>query len=476
MPLINFAGLASGIDSEALIDALSESLRNQRVVPNETKIAELEETNTALEELRSKLLSLQSIARGFSTLSGGILLKNASSTDESKITATASNSAANGTYAPTVTQRAKNATFSFASTSRTYTGTSDAINPNINDGAAESPNRTVTVTVGTGSFTETVNIPITSTTTITDFVTSFNSVSTKGVATLVNVGTSSSPDYRPFITTSNEGLERGQIAVTVGTEITTAGGGSFNSNTTSQATNATLTMAGFSGTITRASNTISDIIPGVTFVLQNTGTATITVSDDTAGTQARVQEFIDAYNEIVAFVDEGNLIESEQDGKELENIFGPLSKTRSDDGILSSLRSAISGSSYSGGSTVKIFADMGITTERDGTLKFDTNTFSTAITTEPNSVKEIWETFSDTVSLTGGTIDSYVKFGGLFDITINGNETLVTDLNDRIARAEEQIGKQEEALRLRFARLESLIGRLQSQQNALSSALASLGS
>ena len=55
MALINFAGLASGIDSNALIDATVEAQKQARVKPNEQKVSDLEETNSAYDELKTKM-------------------------------------------------------------------------------------------------------------------------------------------------------------------------------------------------------------------------------------------------------------------------------------------------------------------------------------------------------------------------------------------------------------------------------------
>jgi len=111
MPVINFSGLASGIDSNALIEAISEATRQARVVPHEDRIAELEDTNTSFDELKTKLETLQSLLRDFATIYGGGVIKSASSTDETVLTATAATSASNGTYSLTVNQLAKNATY-----------------------------------------------------------------------------------------------------------------------------------------------------------------------------------------------------------------------------------------------------------------------------------------------------------------------------------------------------------------------------
>ena len=98
MPLINFAGLASGIDSEALIEAITDATRQTRVEPNETKIGELEDENDAIEELKTMLTELKDITEGFTSLSGGVVAKQASSSDETVLTASASNTALDGTY------------------------------------------------------------------------------------------------------------------------------------------------------------------------------------------------------------------------------------------------------------------------------------------------------------------------------------------------------------------------------------------
>ena len=74
----------------------------------------------------------------------------------------------------------------------------------------------------------------------------------------------------------------------------------------------------------------------------------------------------------------------------------------------------------------------------------------------------------------GGIIQQYVRANGLIDTTVSGNKSLITNLNDKISQANKQILQQEEALRARYARLESLTGKMQGQQQALTSALAGL--
>ncbi|MCB0318774.1 MAG: flagellar filament capping protein FliD [Bdellovibrionales bacterium] len=470
MPLINFSGIASGIDSEALIEATLEADRNTQINPSQDRITKLQETNTALEEVKTRLTTFQSTLRSFSSLFGGGLFKGATSTDESNVIASAASTAKNGTYTINVTQLAENAVYTFQSTAGTYTSSSAAIAAGINDGDPAA-NRTVSIAVGDSS-TETVDIVVTSTMTLTDFANEFNNNSSRASASVVNVGTSSSPDYRIVVNSNKTGLDEGSINVTVGTSV--SGQSAFDNNSEDPALNSTFTIDGISGTITRQSNKVSDVIPGVSFEFVSTGSATISVSDDVESTKSAVSDLVDQFNDIITYIAENNKIERVEDGEEVENIFGPLAETRVDDGVITALKSNMSSASYALGSSIKIFADIGITTERDGTLKFDEDVFEAAMASEPTSVNQILTTFADTASLTGGTIDTYIRFNGLLDVTINGNDSLIENLNDRISRAEASLARKEESMRLRFARLESLIGSLQQQQSALSSALAGL--
>lgn len=470
-PIISFSGLASGIDSKSLIQAILDQQRTARRDPLVQQKADREDTNSALSELKTKLAALQSTLRDFSSLSGGAVSKQATSSDETKLSATASNAAVNGSYTVTTTQLAQSETYSFQSTAGTYSSSTAAVASGINN-ADPAVNRTLSFSIGTSSP-ETVDVEITSSTTLEDVANQINSSSDRAQASVVNVGSSATPDYRLLVTSTTEGTEEGAITVTVGSSIT--GQNAFNNNTENNATDAQFTISGIGGTITRSSNTISDLITGVSFSLGATGSASVSIGSDVETTKAKVSDFVDQFNEIVSFINDNNLVSVEQaSGGGTEAVFGVLKSTNVDESVLNSIRSAISGSGYSGGSSVSVFSDLGITTQRDGTLAFDESVFESAVSDEPDSVNQILKTFSDTASLTGGTIDNYIRFNGLFDVTTNNNSEQIKTLDDKIARVEEELVRQEERLRIQYSHLESVIGGLQSQQSTLSSALSGL--
>ena len=468
MSVINFSGLASGIDSSSLIKALLDQQRKARITPLETQVVQYQDTNTAFGDLSEKLSVLNSAVQKLRTLHGGALSKIATSSNEAVATASSANNASNGTYSLTVTQLAKNATYSFADT---FSSTSQVINSSIND-LALSDDRTVNVLIGTGSDQESVDVVLTSSTTAEEFVTQFNANSTKATASLVNVGTQASPSYKIVFNTDNQGLSKGQIAVTTGTEIESAGSGALitASATQSQATDAQFTVSGISGTITRSTNSFSDLLSGVTINLNAAGSSTISVGDDIESSANTIQSFVDAYNDVVEYISENDAVVQQQDGAETINVFGPLASVSLDDNLLSALRNGLTSARASGG-TVSVLADLGITTQRDGTLAFDSNTFASALQSDPNSVRTITESLGETLGAVNGTIAQYTRYNGLIDASLKTNQTQIDDLNNRIAETEKQLSQQEQSLIERFAKLESLVGRLQSQQQALTATL-----
>ena len=155
-----------------------------------------------------------------------------------------------------------------------------------------------------------------------------------------------------------------------------------------------------------------------------------------------------------------------EDGKEATNVFGPLARTSLDENTLAALRKSLSSGTVSTG-TIHTLADLGITTERDGTLKFNTDTFATALASDPTNTRTITENLGETLSSVNGVISQYTQFNGLIDSEKNANSTQITALNSRVAAIEKLLSQQESSLTSRYASLESLIGKLNSQQNSL---------
>lgn len=461
MPVATFSGIASGVDTKALVTAAIDAQKKLKITPKQEQITTLTEESDAIKEVKTKVETFRIAIKDFATLNGGSLAKKVTSTDESAISATATNGAANGTYSLTVNQLATTGTFSF--NNRFSSGSSLAA-PSIND-ASSAAARTITFTVGTGTTQQTINVVLTSTSTANDIIEQFNATATNAKATLVNVGTTASPSYAITVNSTAPGTASGSIAVTLGSQFTT----NLNAYTLTQAKDANFSISGIAGTITRSSNTVTDIISGVTLQFEGVGASSLTIGADGDTTAGKLKDLIKQYNGIVTYIKENDLITVTQEGSSSDTkpVYGSLSRASIDDDVILALKTTISGASAANGTSVRIFADIGVTTERDGTLKFNEDTFKKALADDPNGLEELLTTYADTNSVTGGPLQVYTQFQGLLDNAVSSNDTKIRELNSRISSAESAIALLEQSLNARFSRMEVAIGKMQGQGNAL---------
>lgn len=459
MPIAQFSGLASGIDSQSLIDALIAAKQQKNDI-RKKNITDIEAESEALVEFKTKLQGFSDLLEKFRTINGGGIAKKGASIDPSIATAAASSTAVNASYSLTVTSVADSANGSF---DQSYSDSTSILSAAGGD---------ITVTVGTGADQVVITKAVGPTTTLNDFVNDFNGDSTaigRVVASAVNIGTSGSPDYRVVFTSLESGTSKGTLALGSTTaELTTS--------TIDQASDAEFSIGGISSSITRSSNTISDVITGVTFSIVDTGNTTISVTNDSDKTSSQIEELVDSYNEIITYLAENNQVERVRNGNNFENIFGTLAKVRTDDDFLSTFRSTLSGTSAASGTSVRIFAELGIVTNRfDGSLIFDAEDFKTAVAADPIGATELLNNFADSMGGFSGKIYEYTKTGGFIDISIDSNNGEIESLSESIAQLDRQTDKMKERLTRTFSNLESVTARLQSSQQQLTGILASLG-
>lgn len=458
MSSISFAGLASGIDSKSLIDALvkaKESVNAKR----QAEIDHLTGENSALEDLNSKLLGLDDLISPLRTANSGGISKKGTSSDPTVANAVVGANANNASYTLTVTSTANSATGSF---NQTYSDTSSYVSTSGSGNA--------TITVGTGADQVVVTVGVTAnSTTVQDFVNAINdsaNASGRVAASAVNVGTSASPSYQVVLTTLNQGTAKGTLAVSADVAIT-----ELQTSTIDQATNAIFSISGITGTITRSTNSINDVISGITFNLLKSGTSIISVSNDADTTADKIGAIINAYNDIVKYVNNNNTVEQDSTSNDKSFVFGSLAKTRIDDDFLTVFRDKLAAATSTSGTTATKMSELGISTNRDGTLTFDSDVFKTAVSNDPVGAGEVLNSFADSLSGVEGSIYSFTQLEGLIDISVSANDDTISNLEDAIAQLLRSSAKYKERLTEQFTRLEKITGQLQTQQQALSGIL-----
>lgn len=411
-----FFGSSSGLNTSALIEAAY----NQRVAEAD-KIDVKVETNRAKFEAYTSLQtlsqavqnSLTGIRRSYSTLgdqtsafdgrSGSLRSNN--TTDPTTIVGVAIDpGTAKGSYEIEVVQKAKNqrvasASAANASTALGYTGAFDI-------GLAGGATGTINITAGM---------------TLSDIAATINTQSnTTGVAASVLKVSETSYQLIMSATTTARQIEVTNVTGTnVLDSIGVTSGGTF-ANQLQAPDQAILNLDGVQ--ITRDSNTISDLIDGVEIVIgkQEPGTTvTLEIGDDTSGVKDAIMGFVDAYNELRAFIAENQEVSENGELSENAVLFSdPQLKNLTD-----SVQRLLAGSYGSGGANLATLREIGITLDGDNRLAVDESDLDVAIISRFDQVRELFEskvTLDNAQFAMLGNSSRLAEANIVFDITVSG--------------------------------------------------------
>jgi flagellar hook-associated protein 2 len=155
--------------------------------------------------------------------------------------------------------------------------------------------------------------------------------------------------------------------------------------------------------LSSASNTVTNIVPGVTLNFQSVSATPVkvTIGQDTSKTIGAIKDFVTKYNAVITQIKEQTAYNS--DTKEGGVLLGDSTVRLID----STLRSMLSGRAFGASGKYQSLADMGVTTGRVGTavgsgyaLQIDETKLNTALTENPAAVAAVLNSFSNTASLT----------------------------------------------------------------------------
>ncbi|MCA9464496.1 MAG: flagellar filament capping protein FliD [Nitrospira sp.] len=467
MPSISFGGLGNGIDFGQVVDLLVQVQRQPIDRLTQRKLTEQSKL-TDIGLLGARLSSLQASASSLRTkLSFDKTQVNVTSgSTKTLLSATASSGAAQGTYTVRVNQLAS----SHQITSKSGTAVS-SIDTDIVSGASG----TFSFQVGSGSV-QTVNLSATST--LEDLKDAINDLGAGVGASLLNTGTEVSPQYRLVLSSNNTGADYAISITADDTDLNTVGSGvdTFQAALDSEVElGVTDVGAGTQAiTINRSTNTLTDVIAGVTLNLEGEDTlnpVSITVSQDNEAVKESISSFVKSYNDVISFINERTNYDPQTKER---GIFVGESLPRS---VVSSLRGAIF-SEISGLTTLTSASQIGFETQTtDGTIKLNEATLDQALSENYSAVRDLF--IANTTTGTNGIaellIDAVDNLNdvetGAFTLRQEGLNSAIANFSSQIDRKETQLVKFEELLRIKFANLDGLLASLQSQQDTLNARL-----
>jgi flagellar hook-associated protein 2 len=302
----------TGFDVSTTVSEIVANLQNVET-PWKNQLSSLESQDTVLSSLGTLYSNLTNDISALTDFTGVLSLKEGSSSNNDILELTAADStAAAGTY-----------TVSVNSLATTATGFMSAIN---------SASDTLTGSVDINGTT--VDVPDSSTgdDNITGLANAINSASVGVTATVLTDTTGSR-----LVLTSNTSGTAGSIAVTANslTDSTSGAALTFTSQIATGA-DASLTVNGIS--LQSASNTVSGLIPGVTFQLLGTtgtdDTIQVVIANDNSAVESTLGQFVTDYNSLVSAM---NTQESTDTSGNAEPLFGSPTLTLLQQQLLSSI-------------------------------------------------------------------------------------------------------------------------------------------
>lgn len=403
MATISSAGVGSGLDVNGIVSKLM-AVEQQPITNLNKKEAAFQAKISAYGSLKSALSGFQGVLLGLTNASSFKSI-TATPADNTIVTASASSIAVAGSYALDITQIAKAqklvATGQTSATASIGNGTVTIDFGTISGGTFDTVTGKYTgasfTSNGNGAKTLTIDASNNSLTGIRDAI---NAANIGVTATIINDG--SATPYRLSLSSGSMGQSNSmKISVAGDAALGNLLGqdpvGVQNMSEVVTAQNASFKVNGV--TVSKTSNTVTDVISGVTLNLlkPTTSTTSVTVAQDSGSVQTSVSSFVKAYNDLNTTLK--NLSGYDAAAKKGGVLQGDSTVLQLQAKVRSILTTSVSNTS----GALTNLSQIGVSFQRDGSLALDSAKLSSAISTN----------FSDIASLfaeTGRATDSLISY------------------------------------------------------------------
>ncbi len=444
---VSFGGLATGLDTNGIIDAIM-GVERQPLARMESDKTWLNNRLSAFSELDSKLKSFQDSITDLGN--PDVLQKRSVDLSSSDyFTASVSSEALAGTrYQVEVVSIAQ------VQKSVSDSGFTDKTSNTFGTG-------TLSLTVGD----TTSSIEITSeNNSLEGIMQAINDADLGVTAAIINDGTAS--PYRLMLTGEN-------VATSFSLDSSGLSGGSDSLGTFTETQTATQAQVRIDGVdIYSESNTISEAIPGVTLDLIDVSageTVSVGVTLDKAAIQANVEEFAKGYNEVIQFIT-GQSTMGDTDPGVLAGDAGINSIKRHLQNMLTE--------PYANSGVFSTLSELGFETQKDGTVVVNDEKLSDAIDQNLDSVVSLLAGDDGESGLAKNFQDYLDSMTDSADGMLAGRRKSINDnikqIDEQIERTEARLAKREETLRAQYNAMEQLVSQWSSTGDYLMQQLNSI--
>jgi len=444
MATITALGIGSGLDANSIVEQLMV-LEQQPLINLQQKEAGYQAELSALGQLRSAVSSFKSAADELNSASDFNVFA-VTSADTAKFTASAGSSAAVGTFdieVQSLAQAQKQGSKSFSDPDTVVSG--------LNAGDK------IKITIGSDAFSVEIGGK-----TLNEIAAAINAAS-DNVGVTASVLQEDASNY--YLTLSSDDSGTANIMTiayedSVGSPL---GTDPLLMNQTQAAADAQIEVDG-TYTVTRSSNTITDVFSGITLNLLETSASAVKldVTHDSDAVSSAITGLADAYNSLqstISALGAGGLSSNGSTLRALQN------QIRS---VFNTFPTGLSGN-YS------YLSDVGISFEKDGTLSTDSTTLSSAISTNLDSVTELFSDDDQGFAFRlSELLDNVLDDDGLIDAKEDGINSQIDSAQDAQVDLQFRLEKVEARYRAQYAALDTLMANLSTTSGFLDQQLSIL--
>ena len=379
-----------------------------------------------LQTLTSKFQSLQSAIDALNAATGTGAY-SATSSDSSIATASVGSGVMAGTYTVTVGSLG----------SQTNTMSMNGLTT-VTDPASGNIDASTTYTLTVNSQTYTISDP---SGTLNGLANAINASGANVSATVVNVGSSSAPDYRLAIQSNEYAPDSIQLTDSSNTQLlTTLNSGSY----------VTYQVNGQPSTPINATTRTVAISPGLSVTFTGTGTTSITVAQNTSALAAALNSFVNAYNSAA---------------QELVKNRGQNGGALTGNSIVYELQDALQNivAYIAPSGNVNALASIGLSFDENGNLQFDQTAFDQA---SPNDVLSFFgsETGGGFLQNAENVMTSITDpTTGLLPQATQSITSEISDIATRIANDQAQVNQLQQTLTQQMDAADAAISALEQQ-------------
>lgn len=445
------------------------SLEERPIRRLETNRDSIDNRHSLFGDLKTKLRSLESITKELSYSSATSIYgtKAATVSDESFLTVSTTSAATVTSHSIEVNQLAK----ADKIISNQYTLSDTSLYSTLGTGTFDFE---VTVNGETYQVSTTINENDDNETILNNISTAVNNVSgitvsasviqdTEDTGRLVFTSDETGADYEMTLTDTT-----GTLLQTLGMDDSvamsgTSGGYLYDSSEL----NSMIEVDGIS--IQRNTTTIEDAIEGVSITLlkpHQTGDTplTVTVENDVESIKSKLQDFIDAYNQVVDFI--GTNTNTNSATFERSPFSGDFTITNLKLELRNMLSQPVTGLTE-GDPT--ILSEIGITANREGKLSIsDSDTLDEYLQDNLDQVSALFNSTDGVANRLVDFMDPYTAGDGIIEQRRDALQDQINNINNRIDRMENLVDKRMESYRQQFAELQAAYNMYSSQSSYLS--------